>query len=71
MKLFYPEHRWLEYVKENEDNLTRKKSRTSKDELGNQDLSQQASNSSGVKTEHLLPHLALNEVFIGESVSSR
>lgn len=76
----YPEYRWTEHVRENEDVRLRSKSRLkAKSSIGAgtpdsnspvmPSILDSLATTNGPRRN--LPYLALNEVFIGESLSSR
>jgi len=64
-QLLFPEHRFWEHVKENEQNVG-----SSGDE-GGQGAEADTASVEDDQTLKSLPVLALNEVFIGESLSAR
>lgn len=80
-QLMYPEYRWAEHVREYEDMRTRLKGHfkgasnlslaKSGESSRSPSLASSTRRSSSQACELVLPYLALNEVFIGESLSSR
>lgn len=64
----YPEYRWSEHIREHEEARHRSNSKVC-DKGG--PCSSTASVDEVGEEMNLLPYLALNEVFIGESLSSR